>query len=77
MRFLTGFLPPFRVGGKGINSVGDSRENSELARMLEGIELKSIVSNCCVEASTFRWWVLKSVGEGRGGVMMTQQGKHI
>lgn len=39
---LTGFLPPFRLGGEGIASIVESTENSELARMLEVIEEKSI-----------------------------------
>ena len=34
----TGFRPPFRFGGGGIRFVGDSIENSELARILERIE---------------------------------------
>lgn len=38
-----GFRPPFRFGGGGIWFVGDSIENSELARMLEAIEKGEVI----------------------------------
>jgi len=44
MGLLTGFLPPFRLGGKGMTSIADSTENSELARMLQFIVKESMFS---------------------------------
>jgi hypothetical protein len=39
----TGFRPPFRFGGEGIWFVGDSIENSELARILEAMEKEGFI----------------------------------
>jgi hypothetical protein len=47
----TGFRPPFRFGGEGIWFVGDSIENSELARILDAMEKEEFIISALVSLS--------------------------